>query len=202
MADAESRNNPLVTVADEVEDAARQDRVSVGDVVDAIGKRAFAPLLLVFSLISMSPVGSIPGASISLATLMILVAGQAMLGRGSLWFPGWILRLRVKAERARSSMDWAKPYLQRVDGFLKPRWQMLLRPPAPRLVSMICILLALTMYPLALIPWGVVAPSLAILFLSLGLLSRDGLVVAAGLAITLVAIGVSGYLLATSGLLI
>jgi hypothetical protein len=42
------------------------------------------------------------------------------------------------------------------------------------------------MYPLALVPWGVTLPALALTILSAGLTMRDGYVLAAGYAVTII----------------
>jgi hypothetical protein len=185
----------LEDVADRMAEAAQGDRVSVGDLVSAVGRHAFAPLLLVLGLISLSPLGSIPGASITLGALIILVAMPALMGRQSPWLPGLLLHIHIKGSKARASVKWLKPRLARIDRLLEPRWPGLLRPVFRRIVALLCIVLAILMYPLAVVPWGVVAPSFAIVVLSLGLSSRDGLVVAVGLVVTVVALGVSLYLI-------
>lgn len=171
------------------------DEVSVGEMIAGIGQRAFGPLLLVFALIALSPIGSIPGASVLFGTLIILVAGQMLIGRRSPWFPKRLTRISVGRNKMRASMARIGPYLGKIDKVLKPRWRAILRPPSPRIVAALCIVLAALMYPLALVPWGVVAPALAIVVLSLGLTSHDGVLLAAGFVLSAAALGLSGYFL-------
>ncbi len=171
------------------------DEVSVGEMITGIGQRAFGPLLLVFALIALSPIGAIPGASVLLGTLIILVASQMLIGRRSPWIPRRLTRISVGRDKMRASMERIGPYLGKVDTILKPRWRAVLRPPSPRIIAALCIILAALFYPLALVPWGVAAPALAILVLSLGLTSHDGVLLVAGFAASAAALGLSGYLL-------
>ena len=185
----------LSDIADRMSEASDGNQASVKDMISTIGKRAFGPLLLVFGLIALSPIGAIPGASLVLGALIILVAAQVLFGRDTPWFPKWLTRISVDNQKVQSSVDKIKPYLSKIDRFLRPRWQFLMAPPSPYIVAFLCIVLAALMYPLALVPWGVMAPALAIVVLSVGLTSHDGAVLAAGFVISVAALGLSAYLL-------
>ena len=66
---------------------------------------------------------------------------------------------------------------------------------APHIVALFCMVLGALMYPLAVVPWGVSAPAFAIVVLSVGLTTHDGIILAAGLAVATAALGLSAYLL-------
>ncbi len=51
------------------------------------------------------------------------------------------------------------------------------------------------MDPLALVPWGVMAPALPIVVINVGLTSHEGVVLAAGVVILAAALGLSAYFL-------
>jgi len=195
MAEATSEAIGLVDIADRIAQASNGGRVSVGDVISAIGQRAFGPLLLVFALIALSPIGAIPGASIVTGALIILVSIQIIMGRQTPWFPARLTQISVGSGKARSSVDRIKPYLAKVDKLISQRWRQLLRPLSVRVVALLCIVLAATMYPLAIVPGGVAAPAFAIVILSLGLASHDGMILAIGIICSIAALGLSVYLL-------
>ena len=90
----------LTHLLEGLDKAARDKKVTVRDLRDAIGRRAFAPMLLVTSLIGFTPLGSIPGVPTTLAVIFILIAGQIALGRDSVWAPRRLLDLHVDAEQA------------------------------------------------------------------------------------------------------
>jgi len=185
----------LSDIAERMGDASDGGQVSVKDMISSVGKRAFGPLLLVFSLIALSPIGAIPGASVVLGALIILVAAQVLFGRDTPWFPKRLTRISVDSQKVQSSVDKIKPYLTKIDRFLRPRWQFMMASPSLYVVAFLCIVLAGLMYPLALVPWGVMAPALAIVVLSVGLTSHDGVVLTAGFVISAAALGLSAYLL-------
>ncbi|HRX82126.1 MAG TPA: exopolysaccharide biosynthesis protein, partial [Pirellulaceae bacterium] len=71
---------------------------------------------------------------------------------------------------------------------LHRRLSVLTKGPALIGIGVISILLAITFFPLALVPFGVFVPGLAITLLALGVTARDGLLVLLGYAGAIVAI--------------
>jgi len=182
----DQRNLSVTDVLDRLESVtAKRNGLTIGDVVSAFGPRAYGPIIFVIGLVSTSPLGSIPGASILLASLLILICAQ-MLIRGSIpWTPTWLERRGVSGDRARRGLEAIRPIARKLQTVVKPRWAPLASGAARAGIALVCIALALTMYPLALVPWGVLPPSLAITLLGLGLLSHDGAVTGGGLALAL-----------------
>ena len=73
---------PISAVLDELEDAGREcEPISVSDVVEEIGGRSFAILLMVPALSMVSPISTIPGLPTLSASLIGLVANQMLAGR-------------------------------------------------------------------------------------------------------------------------
>src|SRR5215471_16882345 len=73
--------------------------VSLADVVEAIGRRSFGPLLLVVGLLATSPITSIPGMPTTFGVLVALIAVQLLLRRDRFWLPRWIASRRMKREK-------------------------------------------------------------------------------------------------------
>lgn len=156
-----------------------QARVSVGDVVSALGERGFALLVLIFTLPNAVPLPAPPGTSAVLALPLILVAAQMMLGLDQPRLPGWLHRLSIPAERLAAVVERARPALERVERRLRPRHSALCGSRAERLMGLVCLVLGLVVsLP---IPMGNAPVAWALLVLALGLLERDGLCVLAGL---------------------
>ncbi|MEL6736358.1 MAG: exopolysaccharide biosynthesis protein, partial [Pseudomonadota bacterium] len=84
-----------------------------------------------------------------------------------------------------SAIDTARPYVKRVETVIKPRLHVLSAAPAAYLVPIVSILLALTMFPLAALPFAVALPAAALTCLSLGLALKDGVLILTGYAIAL-----------------
>lgn len=169
-----------------------KERISVGDLVEALGHRAFGPLLLIFALPNALP--AIPGTSAVLGLPLVFLAAQLMLGQVP-WLP------RLIAERSMPRADFAAlverimPWLIRAQRLLKVRLPLLNGPAAHRLTGALCLALALVL--LLPIPLGNMLPGLAISVIALGILGHDGLwVLAGGLIGALALTVVSGVLVA------
>ena len=166
------------------QDAGRQ-RISVNDLLQALGDRALAAMLFVFAFPNVLPVP--PGTSAVLGAPLVFLAAQLTFGRQP-WLPA------VIARRSMSQADFAVlvrrigPWLARAERLLRPRATALVVPPMEYIVGGVCLLLGLILtLP---IPLGNVLPALSISVLALGVLERDGLWVAIGLLIAAAAAAV------------
>ncbi len=187
-------------VLDGVVDATEGGEVSIDDIFNAFGRRAYGPILFVIGVISISPIGSIPGASVFLGSLIIVLMAQYIVRDDAPWLPQWILKRRVGSKQAREAIEKVRPFFQKMERFVRPRFVYLNKPPWTYLNALCAILLALTFYPLAFVPWGVLPPSLGIALLGLGMMTSDGLILGIGLTVSLAGI-VAIVLLMPLGLL-
>jgi len=150
-------------------------RVSVGDLMDMIGERSFGPLLLVPSLIAVSPVGAIPGLPAITSVVIVLIAGQILLGHEHFWIPGWLARRSIDAQKLESGLNIFRPVARFIDHLLRPRLLWLTRGPFFYAIALICLLIGLVTPILELVPLGGIPPNAAVVAFSLSLTSRDGL---------------------------
>ncbi|WP_416795842.1 exopolysaccharide biosynthesis protein [Ciceribacter azotifigens] len=162
-------------------------RISVADIFQAMGDRAFGALILIFALPNIVPTP--PGTSALTGTPLVFLAAQLMLGQKP-WLP------RIIADRSMTRQDFASivtrvtPWLARAERMLRPRLGFLVYPPAEYLIGFVCLVLAVV---LALpVPLGNILPAIAICFFSFGILERDGICVLIG---TVVA-GIAGVVVA------
>ncbi|MBV8168553.1 MAG: exopolysaccharide biosynthesis protein [Alphaproteobacteria bacterium] len=161
------------------------ERVTLEELMDKLGGRAFAFLTLVLSLPNAVGLGAIPGVSTVFGIPQVLLALQRALGYRNPWFPqrlmGWSIA-RADLERVTGR---ATGWLHKAERIMRPRWPALASPAAERLLAVVIALLAVLIalpLPLANLP-----PAVAIAILSLGLIARDGVVIAVGLAASLFA---------------
>jgi len=167
----------------------------VGSILRAAGSRAAGPLLFLPALVMVSPIGAVPGVPLFLCTLIILVAAQVVAGRSSLWLPSVLIKRRIPEKKVVEVVEWLRPHAARADRYLGQRLTGLASAPVTRVIAGLCVLLALLVYPLTLLPLAVALPGSAIMFLSLGLLTRDGVVTLVGLAVAAAAFCTAVYLL-------
>ncbi len=170
---------------------AGDDQAKLGDMLEALGSRAYGPFFIILPLVDISPVGSIPGLPTAMAVVMILLAIQLVLGREHLWLPGFLRRRGMKGERLVKVADKTRPIADRMDRWFHGRLPMLTRGPMVKVAGIAVILLCLTVPPLELLPLASTAPMAAIMAFGIALLVRDGvlMLVACALAIGAVAVG-------------
>lgn len=174
----------------------RAKEISVKQLRDSVGRRSFAPLLLIASLLGFTPIGVIPGGPTILAIFVVLVAGQVAIGRHSIWVPTALLNVRIERRDLQKAAIALKPFARAVDRIFRPRMSFLTEPPYSSVIAVTCILLALTVPPFEVVPlvdipiWG------AMVAFSLALFAHDG-----ALAIIAFALTAAGIYLAASVLL-
>jgi len=184
-------------ILDAINDLAdKSDKVAVGDVVEALGSRGFGPFLVVIPLIDISPIGSIPGLPTAMAIIVVLIAGQMALGRKHLWLPGFVERRAITSGKVKKATEKVRGVARFLDRWFHGRLPALTKGPFVRAAAIGCILMAMCVPPLELLPLATTAPMLAIAALGLALTVRDGvlMIAASALAVAAVAIG-TGLLL-------
>ena len=191
VANGEAAN--LDALLDDLKQAGRPEAVSVGEVLARFAHRSLGVLIALFGLITVMPIiGDIPGAAILCATLTLIAVAQSVIGRRGLWVPNALARREIDRARFERAIETARPWIRRVDMFLKPRLGVLVASRPARLgVALAAAALALSLYPLAFVPFGANAPGAGLIAFGLGLMAGDGLLVLLGYAL----IGVTVYVL-------
>ncbi|MDO8901091.1 MAG: exopolysaccharide biosynthesis protein [Phenylobacterium sp.] len=173
--------------------SAAEGKITLEEVRDAIGGRAYGPLLFMAGLITMTPVSAVPGVPSILALTVVLIAGQMLVGSDQVWLPRWLLRLKVKGESLEKGARRARKPAQLLDRLVRPRLLAMTQGPGRKGVAVICVLVGLMTPPLELIPFSTAIPAATITVFGLGLTARDGVVVLVALSIGVVAISLVGW---------
>ncbi|SER42056.1 Uncharacterized conserved protein [Vreelandella subterranea] len=170
-------------------------RVSVDDVVHAVGRRSFGPLLLVTGLITLAPIiGDIPGMPTLMALLVLMVSVQLLVGRETFWLPGWMLKRSISRNKFDKGIYHLKKPARWIDGLLRVRLPWLTGYIGIRVTAVVCLMIALAMPPMEFIPFSANGAGLALSLLGLGLVARDGAALVLGftlfgLTCTLILVG-------------
>lgn len=152
-----------------------QPRISVAQLITALGDRGLIGLLLILSLGNVIP--NPPGTSAVLGLPMFYLSWQMM--RGAMpWLPRVLAARSFDTEHFRVIVSRSMPYLNRVERLLRPRLPALSEPRAMKILGAVCLLLTVVL--LLPIPLGNLLPGLAIAIITLGALERDGLWIAGG----------------------
>lgn len=185
----------LTGVLDQLNETIDDDRVPLGQIVESLNQRGFGPLLVAPALIAILPTGAIPGVPTFCALTILLVALQLLAGNRSPWLPGWLRRRQIDRASFSRAYGVARPVTSRLDRLIRPRLLGLVSEPVARLLSVLCVGLAVLMVPLELVPLAAAMPGSAIAFLGLGLSARDGVLVIIGLAAAVGAVTASAWIL-------
>ncbi|MFC7705143.1 exopolysaccharide biosynthesis protein [Plastorhodobacter daqingensis] len=186
-------NRKIAEVLDGLDEAGDEESVSVEQVVEAMGDRSFAPLLLVPALIMVSPISSIPGTPTISGLIIGLIAVQMLIGRDSLWLPGFLRRRKVSSKRMHKAVDFLRKPVSYVDPVLKERLTFLTDKPANTIALLTCVAITLVMPLMEFVPMLASVAALAISLFAAGLLIRDGLLVGAGYVVVAIGIATTNF---------
>jgi len=183
MPPAVSTSAPLSVVLFRLANDNGRDRISVGDLLAALGDRAIGALMFFFAAPNILPVP--PGVSTLAGGSAAVSLGPAHAGHAVRGCPVSSPGARFRATTSAPLVRRIVPWLAKAEKLLKPRALVLVRPPVEYVVGLVCLVLAaILMLP---IPLGNTLPALAISLLALGVLERDGVWIAIGLLASAVA---------------
>jgi len=173
------------------------DFVLVRDLVAVMERDSFPLLLLLFSLLLVSPLSAVPGATSLFGLTIAAILTQRLFGRSQVWLPAIFLNRRLPARRTEQALNW----LPRPVGWLehrlvqqRQRW--VLDSPFAQVPMAVVLMAALCAPLLEVIPGSGTSVGGAISLFSAGLLARDGLFVLAGASLAAI-LPVSLWLLLT-----
>lgn len=183
----------LTETLDTIQEETSGDKISLGDLVEALNHRGFGAMLIGPSLIVVLPTGGIPGVPTLCALLILLIAGQIVMGRKHPWIPKKLAERSFERGKFEKVVDTVRPYTKWVDRFFQKRFTFLTNDVAQNVIAVLCVVLALCMPPLEFLPFVAALPALAILLFGLSLSVRDGLLAAIGFVTVLLSIGIIPY---------
>jgi hypothetical protein len=172
MAEQPSNLQELLRRLEQV--SAGEDQVALGNLMEATGQRAFGPMLLLPGLIALSPLSGIPGLPSTVAVMVALIAGQLLCGRRHIWLPRWVVSRSVSRHRFERALRYLYPTARWVDRLVRPRLTLFTRGAALYANVLLCLLIALSMPPLEVVPFANSINGAALAALGLALFAHDG----------------------------
>ena len=169
----------------------RQDRVTLGALFERLGPEGLGLALLLLTLPTLIPV---PGPiGMTFGPLIAFVALQVMAGARALWLPAMLRRRTLPGVLLRRVIARAWPGLSRAEQWLQEGRLATLAGRRARMALALPLLMlaAAIMLP---IPFGNIAPALALIAFSLGFMARDGAMILVALALTVAALIWTGVL--------
>lgn len=175
---SESEPDNLNEVLDEIVETADakadSQPLTLGELLDSVGRRSYGPLLLLIGLFSISPATALPGLTWLAAGLTLIVAGQMAIGLPTIWLPSAARNVRIGRRAVREGVAQGRPAARWVDHLLRKRLEFLSKPPFVNLVALCVLGAALITFPLGLVPLLPLIPGIAIVAFGLGMTARDG----------------------------
>lgn len=166
-------------ISDRLDDLAKSasgTSVSLEWILSQLHERAFGLFLLVLALPCCIPF--LYGVPQIVAFPLMFVSFQILLGRRTPWLPAKLGARTVSVEGLETLAERARPWLQRVEAFSRPRQSQLTRPPLDRLVGLALVLFSASI--LVPLPGTNTVPGFAVVLLAVGLLQRDGILIVLG----------------------
>lgn len=150
--------------------------VTLGTVLTAMGSRAHGLALVLLALPDALPL-PIPSTSTVLGIPLVIIAGHLVLfGEGSR-LPARAEAIAVSPAILRAMARYAAPVLQVLEKLSRPRWPWFVR--SDRVLGLICLFLSVLL--LLPIPFFNAAPAICLIAIALGMVHRDGIMVASGI---------------------
>ena len=172
-----------------------QGPVSVATILEALGDRSFAAMLIVFGAMNLLPLP--PGTSVILGIPLVIVSAQMLFSRRTVWLPRFILNKML----ARKHFDYAiaklVPGLTRLERFIRPRYWPIPRNQTDRVLGLMIFVLAVAVT--VPIPLGNWLPAFACTLLALALSERDGIKLGIGTAVGALSLAIIAAVLGAAG---
>ena len=155
-------------------------RISVREIVDALGERAYALLVVVLGLPNCLPMP--PPIPLLCGFLLLFVAAQIIVGWPSPWLPRQLLDRNIAHEDLVKAVNRAVPWLQWLERAARPRLVLFGHELALRVIGIVLLIFSLALIFAAPII-GQIPLGIAVCLVGLGLVERDGYVVIAGMVV-------------------
>lgn len=178
------------------------DGVTLSEILDLVGDGGLLILTGLLSLVFLIPV-SIPGVSTVFGAAILLIAVSRLFGR-TLWLPKAVQQRVIASDRLRDVLQRAMSWFHRLEKLAQPNRLKWLAGGRMETFNNLMLILAalLLMAPFGFIPFSNTLPAVAIIFLALGLLQRDGASVLFGYLANAATIAYFGILIAGGGMAI
>ncbi|GAB4581103.1 MAG: exopolysaccharide biosynthesis protein [Anaerolineales bacterium] len=157
------------------------EEVTLIEILDIVGNDSLMLLTIFLSLVFLIPV-SIPGVSTVFGSGILLI-GISLLFSRKLYLPKRIANRPLSSKKLAEGMNRALVWLRRLEKISRPhRLQRLTTPGKVGVINQLSFILGaiLLMVPFGFIPFSNTLPAIALIFLALGSIQKDGLSILLG----------------------
>lgn len=155
-------------------EASGPDGLTLREIRDRLDERAFGLMILILAIPCLVP--ALYGVPQIVGIPILLLAGQMLVGREEPWLPEAALKRSVSKAMLDRMADFATKRMGWLERLSRPRLSLFTKGIAEQAAAAFMILATVTI----ILPMTNTVPSVALCLLSVGLIQRDGLFVAAG----------------------
>lgn len=155
--------------------AADRSHVSIGEMMDSVGRRTFGPVVLLVGLILVTPLSGVPGMPSLMGLLTLLTLGQVLMGRTHFWLPGWLAQRQIPRKKLVQGLELLRPPARRIDRLIRPRLTPLVKGPGLYVMALACMIISVALPATEVVPFSASIAGLALMTFGLSIISKDGL---------------------------
>jgi hypothetical protein len=161
--------------------------LSIGEITAKLGGKAYGFLLLLFGLPNLLP---IPGLPILCGLVLLFIGWQLMMRSPVLWLPSMLSEKEVSRQKLAGIIHKAFPLIVKLENLSRSRLGFMATDEMMRIIGIIVVALAISLIIVPIPFVGSMPQGLAVVFLGLGMVERDGLIISIGLVLAAVAASV------------
>lgn len=165
------------------------ERISVRDLLEGLGERGFGFAFLMFAIPAAMP--GPPGFGSLFGIPLMMFAGQMVMRMHSPWLPAFIADRSFARGDLEKIVRMALPYMKWVERLCKPRLDFAVLGLGEVLLGILVFILAFVLFLPG--PGTNFLPGISILFLSIALIERDGLLVLLGTVFSFVMLTLAAW---------
>lgn len=162
------------------------DKTKISELMEDFSENGILLVMIFFSLPIAVPLPYPPGFTTILGIPLMILSIQMIVGSKKVRLPSRINNYEIKNSTLKMISDKTVPIIRGIEKYIKPRLSFAQSVYCERFIGVVCLIAA---FSVALpIPFTNAIPALGIVVMSLGLLNRDGIVIIAGLTITMIGV--------------
>ena len=163
--------------------------MSLYSLINKLESRGFGILLFLFSFPMAIPLPYPPGFTTVLGLPLFFFSFQMILGMKNPWLPKWIGTKELKVKHIIFAINGTAKIFAKLERFMKPRLEFFSSTGGEKLIGTVSFLCAIS---IALpIFFGNAIPSAGIMLMSIGFLSRDGVMIIIGIITSIIGLFVA-----------
>jgi len=164
--------------ADVIESSKGDGNIRVQEILELLGEKSFCLPILLLALPNCLPIPNILAYSALTGIPIILLSMQMILGVNAPWLPHFITNHSFSRAKFAAFLTKILPYIEKIEHIFYPRMFFISVSITEKLVGIVFLLGIVLSLP---IPFGNLLPGFAISFIAIGLMERDGLMIAFGM---------------------